>query len=266
MNRYLLFLIIILLTGCDVFEFHPYDGRVSGETNVNARNIEKIGKNCREKASIRFALISDTQRWYDETADFVNEINKHGDIDFVVHAGDISDFGLTKEFIWMRDILNKMKMPYVVLLGNHDHLGSGANVYHEIFGHFNFSFLAGKTKFICLNTNALEFDYSVPVPDFAFMKAELPDDNDDYEKTVVVMHAPPFSEQFNNNVANSFEYAVRQFPKLQCCLYGHIHSMSSEDLFGDGVMYHSVSCIETRRYLIFSIKAEGGYEYETANF
>jgi hypothetical protein len=87
----LLFLIIILLTGCDVFEFHPYDGRVSGETNVNARNIEKIEKNCREKASIRFALISDTQRWYDETADFVSRINKHDDIDFVVHAGDISD-------------------------------------------------------------------------------------------------------------------------------------------------------------------------------
>jgi hypothetical protein len=62
MNRYLVFLIIILLTGCDAFEFHPYDGNVSGETNVNARNMEKIETICKGKASIKFALISDTQR------------------------------------------------------------------------------------------------------------------------------------------------------------------------------------------------------------
>jgi len=33
--------------------------------------------------------------------------------------------------------------------------------------------IAGDVKFVCLNTNALEYDYSEPVPDFTFMENEL---------------------------------------------------------------------------------------------
>ena len=39
--------------------------------------------------------MGDSQRWYDETLDFVGEINKRDDIDFVIHGGDMSDFGVT---------------------------------------------------------------------------------------------------------------------------------------------------------------------------
>ena len=56
----------------------------------------------------------------------MESINKRGDVDFVVHCGDISDFGVTREFELQRDILEKLTMPYVVLIGNHDCLGSGA--------------------------------------------------------------------------------------------------------------------------------------------
>lgn len=30
-------------------------------------------------------------------------------IDFVIHGGDMSDFGVTKEFLWQRDIMNGIK-------------------------------------------------------------------------------------------------------------------------------------------------------------
>ena len=56
-------------------------------------------------------MISDTQRWYNSTEDVVKALNARGDIDFVIHGGDQSDFGVTKEFIWMRDIFNKFQMP-----------------------------------------------------------------------------------------------------------------------------------------------------------
>ena len=38
-------------------------------------------------------MISDTQRRYDETKEVVNIINNRGDIDFVLHGGDMADFG-----------------------------------------------------------------------------------------------------------------------------------------------------------------------------
>ena len=186
-NLYTL-LVCLLLAGCDLIDYHPYDVRISGETDVNAHNIEQIEAKCKGKTTIRFITMGDSQRWYDETEDFVKEVNKRDDIDFVIHGGDMSDFGLTKEFLWQRDIMNGLKVPYVVLIGNHDCLGTGAETYQAVFGPTNFSFIAGNVKFVCLNTNALEYDYSEPIPNFGFMEQELTDRADEFEKTVVSMH------------------------------------------------------------------------------
>lgn len=176
------FLSCFLLSGCGMIDYHPYDVRISGETEVNAHNIERIEANCQGKTTIRFVTMGDSQRWYDETEDFVKEINKRNDIDFVIHGGDMSDFGLTKEFLWQRDIMNGLNVPYVVLIGNHDCLGTGAETYKAVFGPTNFSFIAGNVKFVCLNTNALEYDYSEPVPNFTFMEQELTNRQDEFKK------------------------------------------------------------------------------------
>ena len=145
-----LLFIIMGLQGCEMFEAHPYDTLVRGEKNLNEKHIKRIETTLCGKDTIRFAFISDTQRWYDETKDFVRSINKRQDIDFVLHGGDISDFGATHEFILQRDILLGLRMPWVALLGNHDCLGTGENVFNEIFGTPNFHFVAGKVLFVCL--------------------------------------------------------------------------------------------------------------------
>ena len=80
----------LLLTGCGMIDYHPYDVRISGETDVNAHNIEQIEADCKGKKTIRFVTMGDSQRWYDETEDFVKAINKRNDIDFVIHGGDMS--------------------------------------------------------------------------------------------------------------------------------------------------------------------------------
>ena len=36
----------LLLTGCGMIDYHPYDVRISGETDVNAHNIEQIETDC----------------------------------------------------------------------------------------------------------------------------------------------------------------------------------------------------------------------------
>ena len=40
-NLYTL-LVCLLLAGCDLIDYHPYDVRISGETDVNAHNIEQV--------------------------------------------------------------------------------------------------------------------------------------------------------------------------------------------------------------------------------
>ena len=152
------------LTSCNLIDYHPYDVHITGDTDVNANNIARIEAACNGKQQVQVAVIGDSHRWYDELKLFVEAINRRDDIDFVIHDGDLSEYGYTQEFLWTRDCLNGLKIPYVALIGNHDCLGTGRDTYRAVFGDTDFSFIAGRIKFICLNTNALEYDYSDPIP------------------------------------------------------------------------------------------------------
>ena len=258
---------MMMLGACDtVFDVHPYDVRVNGETDVNAKNIRKIEQAVKSKDTIRFAVISDSHQWLDDLKAEVNDINRRKDsIDFVIHCGDISDFGATREMKWTRNRLQKLQMPSVVLLGNHDCQGTGNQSYEVIFGYADFSFIAGRVNFVCLNTNAIEYDYSRPVPNFDFMEAERSADSTDFDRTVVCMHAAPYSEQFNNNVAKVFNYYIHQFPGLMFCLDGHGHHTKQEDLYGDGTIFYMAASSSFRQYYIFTITTNG-YHYEIIDF
>lgn len=156
-------------------------------------------------------------------------------------------------------------MPCIALIGNHDCLATGQEVFQRIFGETNFAFTAGDTRFICLNTNAMEYDYSVPVPDFDFMEHQLTHLPPGVVRAVWVMHVRPGEFQFNNNVKKAFEYYILRSPGLPFCLYGHEHTARVDDLFGDGVLYYQCPDIGKRTYLLFTMH-ETGYEYETVVF
>ena len=258
-------LLSLCISGCDMIDYHPYDTRISGPTDINQHNIAKIETQCKGKTVIRFVTMGDSQRWYDETVDFVNHLNQRNDIDFVIHGGDFSDFGVTNEFLWQRDIMNKLKIPYVGLIGNHDCIGTGEETFRAVFGEPNFSFIAGRIKFVCLNTNAIEYDYSRPIPDFEFIANQIEERRDEYDRTVVSMHIRPFCFEFNNNVAHVFQYALKQFPNLLFCTAAHEHSVFEENLFDDGVMYYMSDCMKNRCYYIFTITPDG-YERDIVHY
>ena len=255
---------IAFIASCDLIEYHPYDVRLSGELHINEKNIPLIEEKCKDKDTIRFVLMGDSQRWYDETEAFVKHMNKRNDVDFVIHGGDVSDFGLTKEFLWVRDIMGKLKVPYVTLLGNHDILGNGMDVFLDVFGDENFSFRAGKNLFLCVNTNALEFDYSHPVPDFSFVYSEL-QDTVGLTRTIPVMHVPPGDVEFNNNVGRVFHTMLCSFPGMEFCLHAHSHRLRHEEHFDDGIPYIGCSCMKDKNYLLFTLTPEG-YEYEVVYY
>lgn len=255
--------VVLILASCELIDVHPYDGKIDGETAVNVRNIEEIERKLDGRSEICFAVISDTQRWYDDTEDEVASINRRGGIDFVIHCGDMTDFGLTKEFEWQRDILNKLDVPYVAILGNHDCIGSGKEVFRSMFGRENYSFRAGPTRFVCLDTNALEYDFSNSVPDLDFIRNFAGDTS--VKNTVMVMHVCPFSEEFNDNVADAFNYYIHNLTNPIFCLYGHGHKTEVDDLFGDGLLYFQITSAKGRQYYVFTVTEEG-YDYEVVDY
>lgn len=259
-------LCLFSLTGCDLIDYHPYDAKIDGAKHINAQNIERIERSTAGRKKICFAVISDTQRWYDETHAAVKDINRRDSIDFVVHCGDLTDFSATKEFEWMRDELQKLRVPYVCLIGNHDCLATGPEVFRAMFGNPNFSFNAGNTHFVCLNTNALEHDYSVPIPDFSFIETDRQQLSANTSRTVAVMHAAPYTDQFNNNVARLFHYQMKMYPNLQFALCGHQHATAVFYPYGDDLPYYECGCANDRKYLIFTLDEEGGVRYEVVEY
>ena len=260
--RYILLALVLLgHQGCDLIEYHPYDARLEGPLHMTASMTARIVEQCAGKDTLRFAHISDTQRWYDETKELVRAINRRGDIDFVIHTGDLSDFGLTKEFVWQRTILNGLDMPWVCVIGNHDCLGTGEDVYHTMFGDDNFSFNASFAHFTCINTNAFEYDYSASIPDFNFIKHDISAVPDSISQTIVAMHARPGSEQFNNNVLDYFAQMLNNYPGLAFCICGHDHHTEVLHPFDDGVPYYECGSAKTRTYIVYTLTRDS-FTYE----
>lgn len=262
MTRLLPFIVCLLLCSCeDWFSYHPYDTRFSGDKGINSRNMTLIEEACRDKDTLRFAFMGDTHLWLSDAKDIVNAINERDSIDFVIHGGDLTDTGTTMEFEWARDVLAGFKKPYVALIGNHDFLGTGDEVYNTMYGELDFTFIAGRVKFVCLNTNATEYNYIAAVPNLDYLEEQLTADSALFDRTIICMHARPYSDQFNNNVAKAFEHYINLFPGLMFCLNAHDHHLQADDIYGDGVIYYGCASAEKRNYLLFTITPTG-YSYE----
>ena len=98
MKKCLFIGITILLSSCsDLFDTHPYDVNVKGETGINAKQIAIIEQQFADKDTLRVAFISDSHYWLTDLCDEVADLNSRTDIDFVVHCGDLTQTGMTKD-------------------------------------------------------------------------------------------------------------------------------------------------------------------------
>lgn len=276
------------LVSCDNFEYHPYSVYIDGETAVNVK-YTSILENSGLTPPFKFAFITDTQGALDDMSDALDIIRQRGDIDFIIHGGDQTDFGLPKEFMWCRDMLEDAGLPYVAVIGNHDCLGNGNDTFDYMYGPENFSFNVGPVHFVCLNTVALEYDYSHPVPDFEFIQGDIEhiamlnhNNPATITHTIVVMHSRPYDEQFNNNVARPFNHYITQYPGLGSddgrivdesdgilngsmargfCINGHNHADDIADIYGNGVLYYQCANMAKRTFFVFTV-TDDGYDYE----
>ena len=263
MIRYIYILLLsAVFAACDLIEYHPYDTHIDGLKHIHARAIAEIEELGKHRDSIKFAVMSDTQRWYDQTHRIVKHINAHSDIDFVVHCGDQTDFGMTLEFEWMRDELLKLNMPYVTALGNHDCLGTGRDAFRAMYGEFNYSFNVGNTHFLVLSTNSLEFSLPFETPDIKFMARNALSLPDSISQTVVVMHAAPMSDQFKEEQFDIYDNALKAYPRPLFGLCGHEHRPSVRQPYAESIPYYLVSSAETMMYYVFTLYKNGTYKYE----
>jgi 3',5'-cyclic-AMP phosphodiesterase len=243
--------LLLVVAGCDIFEYHPYEVRVpDDEQRLNATAIARIQANTPPGDTLTIILMGDTQRFYDEVEDFVASANQRA-ADFVLLDGDITDFGVNDEFAWIHDLMKRLNKPYLAVIGNHDLSGNGGRVFKKRYGPLNTSFIVNRFKFLLFNTNSREYQYNGHVPDLPWLREQLL--GDDFDRVIPVSHVPPFDVDFDSALEPDYVQALRESPKVNVSLHGHRHAYSNAEHYGDGVRYIVSTSMNERMYLVIKL-------------
>jgi Icc protein len=252
-----IFLLIVVwycFMGCENFEYSPNQA-FDNDTpvNLNAKNLERLLKTTSVDDTVTIAFVGDSQRFYDEADDFVNKVNNFSSVDFIILAGDITDFGLLSEYEWIHDSFSRLHAPYIGVIGNHDVVANGENVFTRMFGPLNFSFVYGGIKFVVHNTNSREY-LGENVPDLNWLRNEMKrEDNTAHQYVVGVSHVPPTNGDFNSRLVQPYAELLASTPGFLVSLHGHIHDHSDHYPFNDGVRYITSYAFPQRSFVMLKL-------------
>ena len=175
----------------------------------------------------QFALVADTHVGSTTgQADLelsVTDINQQTEIDFVILAGDLTEFGSDQELRLARQILDRLDKPWYVVPGNHDAKWSES-------GSASFVRLFGSTCF-SLNKNGFLFIGTASGPDMRMSLGLVPkeqldfvlhllDQMEDKDQPIIFINHYPLNEELANA---SLVIDLLKRRNIQVCLFGHGH-------------------------------------------
>lgn len=247
-------LISLLSTSCDeVIEYSPYQNIVPAKwKEQNVSNYNGLLPQAKQPFEpFRVALISDSHTYYDDFTKQVEYVNSRDDFSFVIHLGDITLSSNIREFEWYSDIMNKIKVPVITLIGNHDCLGNGYDIYTEMFGKPNFYFEYRNVKFVIFDD--VIWEKQVEDPDFSWFNEALVNDGR-YQHVLPFSHIPPWDDQFS--MGNELLYNhILENNNIELSMHGHDHSYKQSQPYGD-VNYLSVPAPNKNQLVILDIQPE----------
>lgn len=175
-----------------------------------------------------FALITDIHISSNPTSvedleNTVNQINNTQNIDLVLVTGDITENGDFKSLEIAKSILDKLRIKYYIIAGNHETKwsASGCTDFAKVFGSDRFEFEHKGIYFLGFNTGPIirMADGHVPSQDIVWLKSEL--NKIGTEKPVIL--ATHYPLQYGD-VDNWYDVtdAVRKY-NIRAVLGGHYH-------------------------------------------
>ena len=258
----------VLLTGCELFEFSPNETRTpEAYRDLTRKNLAALHARLNPMGddSLRFVFISDSQRFYEEAEAFVQSVNQQPGVAFVAIGGDISDFGLVREMRWVHDRLQHLNVPYLTVIGNHDHVANGRQAYQNVYGALNYSFTYAGTRFICIDTNSREYGFNGRVPDVGWLRAQLAD-SAGVAQQVVLSHVPPDDADFDPQLEAPYVQALGGAPKLAFHLNGHRHDFGLSHPYELNLPFINSYGFEKRQYVLLTLGRTKGFRLHTVQY
>ena len=183
--------------------------------------------------SFRFAVVNDTHYIDRECGAFlervVGQMRAIGDLDFCLHAGDLTEHGHQNDLGAVREIFSGLKIPVYPVIGNHDYLThTNRLAYETIFpGRLNYIFRHQGWQFVALDSSeGLKYQETRIQP----ATVNWLEDNlrrlDKEQPTVIFTHFPLGAYvRYRPLNADAVLDRFRQF-NLQAVFSGHYHGFT----------------------------------------
>jgi len=248
-------LLSIFLISCEkTFTYNANEIKIEEkDRDQNTKNLERLLSKPKSD-SFNFVVISDTQRFYEELDDFVEKVNSYPDISFLILNGDMTDFGLRSEYLWISHRLQKLSFPFLVVIGNHDMLGNGRELYKQMFGPENFGFSFSDHKFIVLNSNSQEVGHNGSLPDTTWLQQELAA-TPAQQKIFILSHIAPFSGDFERSLEQAYIRTLTNNGNVIYSIHGHDDISYLGQPYGPPVNYLVVNSIHERNFILIKVNA-----------
>ncbi len=210
---------------------------------ITVLSILFLACGCRTHSGTCFAVIADTHinnsnpNSAAEFMDVIRDLNAQDSIDFVILAGDITEFGSDEEIYLAHSLLDSLKKPWYILSGNHDSKWSesGCNTFLETFKYEQFSFINKGILYIGTNSgpNMRMAPALVPRESIVWLDSLLRTVKEDMP-VIYINHYPLTEDMSNYHLVTT----LLKTRNIQLTLCGHYHT--NEAFLADGIP--SVKC------------------------
>jgi predicted phosphodiesterase len=236
---------------CQPFKYSPniLEAEI-GEPRLNAVNLERIAATANgPRLQGRIAVLSDTHLFYDELKAAVRKMNQDSALDFIIVAGDVTQFGYAEEYLTFKNIMAKARAPVIVAIGNHDLQADGRTLYDRLYGPTDFTFAWRGYEFIFFDDNAR----GIPdgIPDWGWLDSAMAAAGDSL-RVVPVAHAPPYTDQLDSTLSARLVSLYAQNHAV-ISIGGHTHNWHYGEFYGDGIPYLIADDIGGRNYAIVTL-------------
>lgn len=176
---------------------------------------------------LTFAFLADTHIGTaigaDDLRNSVRDINKLENIDFVILAGDATEYDLRGELDTVKAIMDKLNVPYHIIPGNHElkWSASGGEKFRKLFGDDKFHVEYKGFHFIGINQGPLMRmgEGFIAREDLNWTKKQLRRIWPKSRPVFIVTHYP-----IDHTVTNSYDFLeIIKHYNVQAILHGHGH-------------------------------------------
>ena len=239
--------VLLLTSACAPIRATPFGEITETELfSINEQNKNRLPFTTSDlETEVRFALISDSHANYEDLERTVDRLN-HEDVDFVMSLGDMTDLGLAFEYDVFLQMMSRLNKAWFSIIGNHDAIGSGKQIYQRHFGEYNNFFDHGGIRFVMFNNNRL--DFLKEGIDWDWLEKVV---NESSHPVVLFQHVNPWNKDYFDEASLDRLRKILDTNKVSVLFHGHQHKFSNQ--IYKNTLLQQVARTEGEQYALVSI-------------